>query len=195
MEYKELRTLEQAVNTRGSKLWMQMNDNSKAAKRRQMFVSENGGMFRQEGRYWTWLPPEDLLNGYWLKNVSTGEKVFFQSMTEFGKQHGLTPVKICELLNGKRKTYKGWTASELRAVKETEGSHVKAKKKAPVKIAIAKQATFQHTETKQIFVVDNINQFAKLNNLDAKAMYKVARGKAKSHKNFILFNPLAQTGD
>jgi hypothetical protein len=44
-------------------------------------------------------------------------------------------------------------------------------------------------------VVDNINQFAKLNNLDAKAMYKVARGKAKSHKNFILFNPLAQTGD
>lgn len=191
MQYQELRTLEQAVNTKGSRLWTQMNDNSKASKKRELFIQQNGGMFRSDGRYWTWMPPEDVLNGYWLKRVETGEKVFFQSMTEFGNQHGLTPVKICELLNGKRKTYKGWTAVEIRAVKENEGSHKKVKKKAPVKVGITKQAVFQHTETKQIFVVDNINQFAKTNNLDPKSMYKVARGKVKSHKNFILYNPLA----
>lgn len=194
MEYRELKTLEQVVNTRGSKLWTQMNDNSKAPKFRAQFVQNNGGMFRQDGRYWVWMPQEDLLNGYWLKRVDTQEKVFFPSMTKFGQEHGLTPVKICELLNGKRKTYKGWTAVETREVKEGEGSHKKAKKKQPVKVAIPKYTTLQHTETKQIFAVDNINQFAKQNNLDAKSLYKVVRGKAKSHKNYILFNPLDQSG-
>jgi hypothetical protein len=73
-----------------------------------------------------------MKNGYWLKRVDTGEKVFFSNMTEFGEQHGLTPVKICELLNGKRKTYKGWTANELREVKATEGCKCKDEgRKAP----------------------------------------------------------------
>ena len=43
---------------------------------------------------------------------------------------------------------------------------------------------------KQIINVTNIGQFAKENNMDPNALYKVARGKLKSYKNLRIFNPL-----
>jgi hypothetical protein len=190
MHYQEIKTLEDMVNTRGSKLWTQMNDNSKAAKFRAAFVQQNGGFFIQEGRYWKWKSPVEEKNGYWLKRADTGEKVFFENMTEFGKQNGLTAVKICELLNGKRKTYKGWTAVEIRAVKETNGANVKEKKPKKKKIAITNSAIFIDTNTNEILQVPNISEFAKTNNLDYANLRKVATGKAKSYKNLKLFNPL-----
>jgi hypothetical protein len=190
MHYQEIKTLEDMVNTRGSKLWTQMNDNSKAAKFRAAFVQQHGGFFIQEGRYWLWKSPIEEKNGYWLKRADTGEKVFFENMTEFGKQHGLTAVKICELLNGKRKTYKGWTAVEIRAVKETNGANVKEKKPKKKKIAITNSAIFIDTNTNEILQVPNISEFAKTNNLDYANLRKVATGKAKSYKNLKLFNPL-----
>ena len=192
MEYHEIKTLEEMVNRRGSRLWIQMNDNSRSERNRNKFVQENCGFFFREGRYWTWKSEVKAKNGYWLKRVDTGEKVFFESMTEFGLQHGLTPVKICELLNGKRKTYKGWTASELREVKETEGRNVKLQEEPKKKIAITKSAIFINSETNEIVNVNNINQFAKDRGLDAKSMYKVARGKVKSYKNYRIFNPIEQ---
>lgn len=189
MEYREIRTLAQAVNTRGTRLWTQMNDNSKSEKYRQKFTKENGGFFIKEGRYWEWKTPETEKNGYWLKRADTGEKTFFESMAEFGKQNGLSSVKICELLNGKRKTYKGWTAVELRPVKDSEGSYEKVKEKKPEKIAITKSATFFDRTTNQIIDVQNISQFAENNNMDKQNLYKVANGKVKSYKNLELFNP------
>jgi len=113
-------------------------------------------------------------------------------MTEFGLNNGLTPVKICELLNGKRKTYNGWTASELRDVKETDGRHVRLKEEPRKKEAITKFATLINSETNEIIHVTNINQFAKENNMDSNALYKVVRGKIKSYKNLRLFNPMEQ---
>lgn len=190
MQYQEVKTLEEQVNTKGTKLWLQMNDNSKAAKMRSIFVQQHGGFFILEGRYWKWKSPVDEKNGYWLKRVDTEEKVFFENMTEFGKMHGLTPVKICELLNGKRKTYKGWTAVEIRAVKDGEGSHVKEKKPKTQKIKITKEATFVDGNTGKLIHVTNISQFAKANNLDYGNMKKLAAGKVKSYKNLKLYNPL-----
>ena len=127
MQYREEKTLETIVNTKGTKLWIKMNDNSKAQKNRNLFVQQHGGFFIKEGSYWKWKCEEDKLNGYWLKKVDTEEKVFFENMSEFGRNNGLTAVKICELLNGKRKTYKGWTAVEIREVKDGEGSYKKEK--------------------------------------------------------------------
>ena len=190
MEYQEIKTLEDQVNTRGTKLWQRMNDNSKAEKMRSIFVQEHGGFFIQEGRYWKWKSPVDERNGYWLKRVDTEEKVFFENMTEFGNKHGLAPVKICELLNGKRKTYKGWTAVEIRAVKDRQGSFKKEKKEERVKIPITKTVTLIDTTTNQVLYVTNISQFAKLNNLDYANLKKLAAGKMKTYKNLKLFNPL-----
>lgn len=195
MEYIEQRTLEQAVNTRGTKLWTKMNDNSKSEKNRHKFVEEHGGFFVREGRYWKWNTPVTEKNGYWLKRVDTGEKTFFSNMTEFGDKEGISSVKICELLNGKRKTYKGWTAVEIREVKDTVGANVKEKEEEPKKIAVTKYVTFYNRVTKEIIPVPNIGEFAKLNNLDANALYKVSRGALKSYKNLEVYNPLKIMSD
>ena len=190
MEIHELKTLEDEVNRRGSKFWVRMNDNSRASSNRDAFINEHGGFFTKEGRYWKWKSPAQEKNGYWLKRVDTGEKTFFENMTEFGKQNGLTAVKICELLNGKRKTYKGWTAVELRAVKETVGSYEDVKEKEKPKVITYNGETFQNIVTKEIFYIENIAEYAKINNLSKSNLYKVARGKAKSYKNLNLYNPL-----
>jgi len=187
--FKEVKTLEDQVNTRGTKLWIQMNDNSKAPKFRAKFILDNGGVFIKDGNFWIWKSPIDEQNGYWLINIQTNQKEFFSNMSAWAEAHGMTAVKVCELLNGKRKTYKGWTAVELRDVKETTGSHEKVKKAKRIKVPITKETMFQHTETKQIFPVTNVAEFAKQNGLDRKALYKLASGKAKVHKNFVLYNP------
>lgn len=178
------------VNRIRSRLWTMMNDNSKAHLFRNQFVEKHGGSFYKDGKYWKWRSPIKEKNGYWLKRVDTEEKVFFESMTEFGKKHGLTPVKICELMNGKRKTYKGWTASELRAIKDTTGSHVKEKEPEKTKVKVHNGATFQHTVTKEIFYIDNISEYCRQQGMNSSNLYKVATGKAKSYKNLKLYNPL-----
>lgn len=190
MEYQEQQTLKDKVNKKNSKLWTKMNDNSKAAKHRAAFVTEHGGFFEQGAGGWIWHTPVEENNGYWLININTNEKVFFSNMKEFGEKHGLTSVKICELLNGKRKTYKGWTAVELREVHDSVGRIEKQKEEEPKKIAVTKSVTFVDSTTGQIILVPNINQFAKENNIDSNALYKLARGKIKSYKNLKVYNPL-----
>ena len=190
MEIHELKSIGEKVNQKGSKLWTMMNDNSRSQLNRSKFIQDNGGMFLKEGKYWIWKSPVQEKNGYWLKRVDTEEKVFFENMKEFGEKHGLTPVKICELLNGKRKTYKGWTAVEIREVKDGVGSHVKEKEKPKEKVISYNGAMFQDIVTKQVFYVENIAKFAKENNLHKSNLYKVATGRAKSYKNLKLYNPL-----
>lgn len=195
MQYQELKTIEEQVNKRGTKLWTKMNDNSKAASARALFVQEHGGFFIQEDRYWIWKSPIEEKNGYWLKRTDTGEKVFFENMTEFAKQQGMTAVKICELLNGKRKTYKGWTAVEIRAVKQTEGAIPKQRKAKKKKIPITKGTVLVNTLTNQILNIENLSEFAKQNNLDYANLRKVAIGKAKTYKNLKLYNPIEKYTD
>ena len=90
----------------------------------------------------------------------------------------------------KEKTYKGWTAVELRAVKETVGSYEDVKEKEKPKVITYNGETFQNIVTKEIFYIENIAEYAKINNLSKSNLYKVARGKAKSYKNLKLYNPL-----
>lgn len=190
MKYIEQKSLEEIVNTRGTKYWTMMNDNSKSEKNRNRFVQEHGGFFTREGRYWKWTCAIDEKNGYWLKRVDTEEKVFFENMSEFGRTHGLTAVKICELLNGKRKTYKGWTAVEIREVKEDVGAHEKIQKPKKKKIAVGKSVILVDVTNNQIVPVDNLFQFAKQNSFDYGSIKKLAKGKLKTYKNFKIYNPL-----
>lgn len=189
MDIHKVKSLEEQVNRRNTRLWVAMNDNSRAAYCRDKFVRENGGFFKKEGKYWVWVSQTDVNNGYWLKKVDTEEKVFFSNMTEFGEKNGLSPVKICELLNGKRKTYKGWTAVEVRPVKETPGSHEKEKKEV-VTVKVYNGATFQNIVTKEVFYIENIAEYARVNNINKSNLYKVATGKMKSYKGLKLYNPL-----
>lgn len=190
MEYQSISTPWDDVNRKNSKLWTMMNDNSKAAKMRANFVSQHGGFFTHENGQWVWTNPVKEKNGNWLKRVDTGEKVFFESLSEFGKEHGLSSVKICEVLNGKRKSHKGWTAVEVRPVQERTGSREKLEEPKKQKIKILKSAIFQEKNTGQIITVTNLKQFAIDNNLDYGCVKKLANGKVKSCKNFKIYNPL-----
>ena len=167
-----------------------MNDNSRASFCRSDFIKKFGGFFKKEKNGWVWISPVQEHNGYWLKNVNSGEKVFFTSMAEFGKKNGLSSVKICELLNGKRKTYKGWTAVEVREVKEGTGQHIKKKEEKKKKIAVSRSIVLQDINTKQIIHVDNIKKFAKENGIFPANLYKLANGHYKTVKNLKLYNPL-----
>jgi hypothetical protein len=189
MFYKP-KTLEEQVNTKGTKLWVQMNQSTKAVKLRKNFIEKYGGVFLEKDGEWLWTNPIKEKNGYWLKRVDTEEKVFFENMSEFGKKYGLTPVKICELLNGKRKTYKGWTAVELRAVKEGSGSHEKIKEKKVNKIQIKMGAVLVNTKTNEILNISCIADYARENKLDYANLRKLATGKSKTYKNLKLYNPL-----
>jgi hypothetical protein len=195
MGYSEEKSLWEEVNRRGSKLWTMMNDNSKAAKHRALFVQTNGGFFTQEGRYWSWTNPVKEHNGYWLMKAETGEKVFFENMTEFSKNNNLTPVKICELLNGKRKTYNGWTAVEVREVKDSVSRNKKLKEPKKKKIVPVKTVVFEDKVTGEVFTVSNLKEFSRNNNLDYGNVKNVASGRLKSYKNLKLHNPLEQYKD
>ena len=190
MEIYKARMIYDEVNRKNSQLWIRMNDNSRAFVARENFVKEHGGFFEKRGKNWYWVSPAKEKNGYRLKNIHTNEIVFFESMKEFGDKHGLTSVKICELLNGKRKTYKGWTANELREVKEGTGQHLKEKEpEAPI-VKVYNGATFKNMNTNEVFYVENISEFAKINNINSGNLYKVAKGKMKSYKGLKLYNPL-----
>ena len=195
MEFYEQRTLSDAVNQKGSRLWIKMNDNSKAAKNRARFVQEHGGFFTQNGQYWVWTNPIAESNGYWLKRVDTGEKTFFTNMSEFAEKQGMTSVKICELLNGKRKTYKGWTAVEVREVKDSIGSHEKQEEIKPKKIRITKEYILVDKQTNQVLNIPNLSQFAKQNNLSYSELKKLVNGKKKTYKNLKVYNPFEKYTD
>ena len=194
MEYHKEKTLEETVNTKGTKLWVMMNDNSKAAKQRTKFIATHGGFFTTDGRYWKWTNPIAEKNGYWLKRVDTGEKTFFSNMSEFADSQGMTAVKICELLNGKRKTYKGWTAVE-REVKDSVGSYEKLEEPKAKTIMTTKMYTLVDTSTNIVMNIPNLSQFAKQNNLDYSALKKLVNGKAKTYKNLKVYNPLEKYKD
>jgi hypothetical protein len=190
VDYINIRTPQEEVNRKNSKVWIQMNDNSRAKACRDHFVKTYGGFFQYKNREWVWVSPETEHNGYRLKNVNTGEIVFFTNMKEFGEKWGLSSVKICELLTGKRKTYKGWTANELREVKQTTGQHIKKKAPKKKKVAMTKQVTLQDINTNELIIVNNIKQFAKDHGIFPGNLYKLVNGQGKVVKNFKLYNPL-----
>lgn len=195
MEYHKEKTLENTVNTKGTKLWVMMNDNSKAKNHRAQFIATHGGFFIKDGRYWKWTNPIAEKNGYWLKRVDTEEKTFFRNMSEFAESQGMTAVKICELLNGKRKTYKGWTAVETREVKDSVGSYEKLEEPKAKTVMTTKMYMLVDTTTNTVMNIPNLSQFAKQNNLDYSALKKLVNGRAKTYKNLKVYNPLEKYKD
>lgn len=190
MHRERIVDLEERVNRRNTKLWFMMNENSRSHLHREKFVQDNGGMFYKNDRgEWMWKNDYVVKNGYWLKRKDTGEKVFFENMSEFCRKNDLSIVKICEIMNGKRKSYKGWEPVEIRAVKDGPGSHKNIgtnpanNKKYEV---VTQTAIFKNWVTNEIVLVNNIPEFAQKINGQKKELYLVAQGKKKSYKEWTL---------
>lgn len=178
------------VNKRNTKLWFMMNENSRAPLHREQFVQNNGGMFYQnEKGEWLWRNEYIVKNGYWLMRQDTGEKVFFDNMSEFCRKHDLSIVKICEIMNGKRKSYKGWVPVEVRPVKETVGAHKNVGENPDLKPKfeiVTQTAIFKNWKTNEIVLVTNIPSFAEKIGAQKTDIYAVAQGKKKYYKDWTL---------
>ena len=190
MHRERIVDIETRVNKRNTKLWFMMNENSRASMHREHFVQQNGGMFYQNERGdWLWRNEFVVKNGYWLRKRETGEKVFFDNMSEFCRKHDLSIVKICEIMNGKRKSYKGWEPIEVRDVKEGPGAHKNIgenpihKKDYEV---VTKTAIFKNWKTNEIILVTNISEFCKKINGSSKDVYAVANGNKHSYREWTL---------
>jgi hypothetical protein len=190
MHRERIVDIEERVNKRNTKLWFMMNENSRSALHREQFVRDNGGMFYQNPKgEWLWKNDYLVKNGYWLKRKDTGEKVFFENMSEFCRKHDLSIVKICEIMNGKRKSYKGWEPVEVRAVKDGPGGH-KSIGENPAnnkKYEIVTQtAIFKNWKTNEIILVTNLSEFCKKINGSTKEVYLLAQGKKHSYREWTL---------
>jgi hypothetical protein len=182
--------IEERVNKKNTKLWFMMNENSRAALHRQQFVTENGGLFYQNDRGdWMWKNDFIVKNGYWLRKRETGKEVFFENMSEFCRLHDLSIVKICEVMNGKRKSYKDWEAVEVRPVKDGPGGKKNVgenPENRPKFETVTQTAIFKNWKTNEIVLVTNIPQFAAKINGQEKELYQVARGQKKFYKEWTL---------
>jgi hypothetical protein len=178
------------VNKRNTKLWFMMNENSRSALHREQFVQNNGGLFYKNDRgEWMWKNDYIVKNGYWLMRQETGEKVFFENMSEFCRKNDLSIVKICEIMNGKRKSYKGWVPVEVRPVKDGVGSHKNVGENPDLKPKyeiVTQTAIFKNWATNEIVLVTNIPEFAEKIKGQQKELYLVAQGKKKFYKDWTL---------
>ena len=103
-----------------------------------------------------------------LKSPS-GEIVEGKNLREFCRNHDLNASILCGVLKGRVRSHKGWTSTIVT------DSQLKNIKKFTLK-----------SPTGEIVSGENINQFAKENNLSSQGLYSVLSGKRKSHKGWVL---------
>jgi len=105
------------VNKRNSRTWVKMNDDSRASTNRDNFVSEHGGKFVKNGRFWEWQNihssvNEDLKPLYEFKDEN-GVTYLVSNLMKFCRQNELNKSAIYKVMNGERKHHKGFTCKKV----------------------------------------------------------------------------------
>ena len=110
------------VNRRNSKTWIKMNDNSKSHIWREKFVTEHGGEFVKNGRFWEWQTihssePNDVevnetVPLYEFKDKD-GIIYLADNLMKFCRDHDLNKSAIYKVMNGDRKHHKGFTCRKV----------------------------------------------------------------------------------
>lgn len=122
-DQKQRLELQFKANKVNSKLWCKFNDNSKAARHRQDFLNENGGVFKELNGVWHWyekeppktkahLPPKmerpsNLKVGRQstrirvVENVMTNELIYIDNLSEFCRENLLDRKAMNKLLEGR----------------------------------------------------------------------------------------------
>jgi hypothetical protein len=119
------------VNRKNTRIWVRMNEDSRSSYFRDKFVKEHGGQFVKDGRYWKWieLDFEQMIKEHFeqlMKNFEmpapvvtkergkayvfkkNNEEVHIQNLLEYCMDNNLMRSAMYDLMNGKRKSYKGY---------------------------------------------------------------------------------------
>jgi hypothetical protein len=105
------------INRRNSRTWVLCNDNSKSHIHRDQFVTEHGGEFVKNGRFWEWqtihtTSKEDLTPLYEFKDKS-GVTYLVDNLMKFCRQNELNKSAIYKVMNGERLHHKGFTCKKV----------------------------------------------------------------------------------
>ena len=109
------------VNRRNSKTWVKMNEDSKSHIWRDKFISEHGGEFVKNGRFWEWQTIHSSENNeevreekplYEFKN-NEGTIYLVDNLMKFCRQHDLNKSAIYKVMSGERSHHKGFTCRKV----------------------------------------------------------------------------------
>jgi len=108
------------VNRRNSVTWTACNDDSRSNIWRKLFIDYYGGKFVRVGRYWKWdeNKKDETPRKCWIFSKENKE-IRITHFSDYCKENNLSRAAMYEVMNGKRKQYKGYTfiAEELYGVK------------------------------------------------------------------------------
>jgi hypothetical protein len=107
------------INKNNSREWVKCNDDAKAARNRENFINEHGGVFIRNGRYWRW--KEEIIKKDGNDN-SKKEYIFINkdgiefivnNFSKFCRQNDLNKGAMFKVLSGARGHHKGFTVKRL----------------------------------------------------------------------------------
>lgn len=203
------------VNAKGTKLWTRMNDSSKSRKFRAEWIAEHGGEFKPEGKFWRWIEPATLANGYYFVHAASGQRVLITNAEDFARAQGppWTRAKVCDVYAGRRPTYMGWKAETVRPVLEKYSdrrpvNHTKVTRRVLKKEKDVKAREYNKANTKPPLYIKNrvtgekavilfggIKPWCEARGIDPDNMRTLQKGKRPSVSDWVLDNPFEGSKD
>ena len=109
------------INSRNTREWIKCNDDSRAGKWRDMFVSEHGGYFINEGKQWIWKEKEEITEDSRIKQErkefifinKDGVEFLTDNFTKFCRKNDLNKSAMYKVMSGERTHHKGFTCKKL----------------------------------------------------------------------------------
>lgn len=155
------------INVPHTPEWCKFNDNSKAKMFRSLMLEKYGGEFRHNGKWYQWIPPDHIEIQAPNKAIHPNQgQVHFTTKKE-------TPEEV-EIESNPHDPFK----SRLSAppAENSIKNNSPARQKG---LYIITDPEGNETE------IENFSKFCRDHGLNKSAMYEVARGKRRHHKQYI----------
>jgi len=147
------------INVPHTPEWCKFNDNSKAGIFRELFIKKYGGQFKHNGKWHQWVPPEGVELQAPNKFIRPNQaQIHFSNKTEVieEKKTDINPMD----------PFKSRMTSENNSIAKQKGLYIITDPEG--------------NETS----VENFSKFCRDHGLNKSAMYEVARGNRKHHKQY-----------
>jgi hypothetical protein len=111
------------VNKRNTREWALFNGNSKGQSNRDKFVEKHGGEFKKIGAEWVWesrvkktieFAHTKKKRTIYIFTDKDGIKYITDNFTGFCRDRKINDSAMYDVINGKRKSFKGFTVERIR---------------------------------------------------------------------------------
>jgi hypothetical protein len=111
------------VNKRNTREWALFNGNSKASQNREKLVQKHGGEFKRTPNGWIWESGVKKIIQFtnpkkkrtiFIFTDKDGIKYITDNFTGFCKERKINDSAMYDVINGKRKSFKGFTVERIQ---------------------------------------------------------------------------------